>query len=246
MQTIDQYSSSQSSGILIQGPPGSGKTTLACQFPAPYVLDCDLNLKGTIKYLKANKLPLPVGFDTIDFDDKGKEVPIAQAYARVAKCLKEAINCPEIKTIIVDGTTRLSDYILADIMRVQNITQMRIQDWGSYLATWKKFITEMRSACFKAGKTFVLIAHERPEKDDVDGVIKYFINLPGQIAPLLGGMMSDVWRCEVEERAGKHAWKVRTLPSVRADLKNSMGLPASFNATVEELTKLLKEQEVTK
>lgn len=241
MQPITDYTPQLSAGILIQGPPGSGKTTLACQFPEPYVLDCDLNLTGTIKWLRKNNLPLPVGFDTIDYDEKGKEVKLPFAYLRVSSCLKAVINLTTVKTIIIDGTTRMSDYIIAEVMKQQSITAMRIQDWGAYLYIWKTFINEMRSACYKTGKTLIIIAHEKVEKDDVSGMFRYSINLPGQFAGLIGGMMSDVWRCEVEERAGKHTWKVRTLPSARVDLKNSMGLPASFDATWTEIAKALKD-----
>jgi len=231
MQPITSYQPNLSVAVLIQGPPGSGKTTLACQFPRPYVLDCDLNMSGMIRYCKANNLQLPVGYDTVDIDEEGKPVGIivagqcedkGQRYARLAAKLSAAAADPNIDTLIIDSVTKVSDYIIAEVMRQGQVSEMRIQDWGKYLYVWKTLITRVR----QTRKISVWIGHERPDKDELDGIMRYFLNLPGQIASIFGGMVSDVWHTEVEEKLGKHSWLVRTLPNTRhSGLKHSIDLP---------------------
>jgi enoyl-CoA hydratase/carnithine racemase len=38
--------------VYLGGPRQSGKTTLACNFPAPYFIDIDVNLAGPLRFRK--------------------------------------------------------------------------------------------------------------------------------------------------------------------------------------------------
>ena len=50
--------------FLLIGPPGAGKTTVSLQLPKPFILDCDDNINGPIRYLKtAGKLGTDWFFD---------------------------------------------------------------------------------------------------------------------------------------------------------------------------------------
>lgn len=235
MQPIETYNPNQSTSIILQGPPGAGKTTLACQFPHPYVFDADLNLGGTLRWLREQKLNLPVGYDQGDVDENGKEVPPTNRWLRMNTCLKTVFADPTVETVILDSCTKISDYIIAEIKRQYGVQQITIQQWGIYLEMWKLLISQVRAQ----RKLSIFICHERPEKDDVDGIIKYFLALPGQIGNIFGGLVSDVWRCEVQESQGKHTWQVVTLPNIRVQLKNSLGLPAKFSADQKTLIEYL-------
>ncbi len=225
MQPITKYATSEAYlRLLLQGSPGSGKTTLGCQFPGAYVADCDLNLAGPLRFLQQTGRTLPVGYDTIDRDENGKEVPLNGRYIRLMQCLTSAANDPAVQTLVVDSATKVSDYIMADVLREQNKSEMSIQLWGFYLRKWMGFISQLSVL----RKNFVLIAHERVEKDEVDQSLKYFIMLPGQIGNIIGSLFTDVWRCEVAENMGKYSWLIRTMPSYRFILKNSLGLPPTF------------------
>ena len=57
MKNSSDYKPNLSFGLFLMGPPKAGKTTLALQFPNPYVADCDNNLSGPDEYLKANTMP---------------------------------------------------------------------------------------------------------------------------------------------------------------------------------------------
>lgn len=241
MQPITSYAASDAFlRLLLQGPPGSGKTATACRFPGAYIADCDLNLGGPLRFLRDKSLPLPVGYDTIDRDETGKEVPMNMRYERLISCLQKAASEPSVQTIVVDSATKLSDYIIAHTLRQQNKLAMEIQSWGFYLDHWKKFVGAMTVI----RKNFVLICHERVEKDEVDGSLKYFLNIPGQFGNMAGSLFTDVWRCEVEEKPGippTYAFRVKTMPSYRYNLKNSLGLPPVFEFDWKLIEDKLKE-----
>lgn len=240
MQTINSYATNDAFvRVLLQGSPGAGKTTHACQFPGVYVADCDLNLAGPLRWLTTNNKTLPVGYDTIDRDELGKEVDPKFRYTRLVKGLQEAVLNPDVKTIVVDSATKLSDYMIAEVLRQQNAQAMTIQHWGFYLAMWKQFI----SALSVAKKHFVLVAHERVEKDEVDQSLKYFVMIPGQMGNIIGSLFTDVWRAEVSEKPGTpptYLFNVRTMPSYRFNLKNSLGLPPVFPFSWETIAEKLK------
>lgn len=224
MQRIEQYEKEAYLRLLIQGPPGSGKSTLACHFPGAYIADCDINLAGPFRWLKANNGTMPVGYDIIDRDETGKEVNPADRYIRLAACLTAAAKDPAVQTIVIDSATKLSDYMLAEVLRQQNKKDMSIQMWGFYLALWKQFISQISAQ----RKHFVLICHERVEKDEIDQSLKYFVLIPGQMGNIIGSLFSDVWRCEVSGGQGinpTYNWNIRTMPDHRFALKNSLGLP---------------------
>ena len=109
---------------------------------------------------------------------------------------------------------------------------MRIQDWMSYQNLMKKLITYLRSS----GKYVVFVAHEGVEKDELDGVLKYFVSLPSKLRDTIGGMFTDVWRAEYQPGAGgkEGTYTIRALSSARMSLGNSLGLPPSFPMDYEK------------
>ncbi len=228
MQPIETYSTTEEFlRCIIQAPPGSGKTTLACQFPNAYIVDCDLNIGGALRWLKKNNRQLPVGYDTIDRDEKGDTVPENLRYQRMAKCLAAAAADEKVGSIVIDSATKVSDYIIAEILRQQNKPKMDIQMWGFYFTMWKHLISQVTSV----RKNFVLICHEKVEKDEVDQSLKYFLMIPGQFGQIAGSLFTDVWHCEVQSSGGiapTYKWLVRTMPDFRYQLKNSLGLPPTF------------------
>jgi hypothetical protein len=228
MQPISSYETNEGFlRVLLQGPPGGGKTTTACQLPRPWIADCDLNLAGPLRYLRSQNLTLPVGYDTIDRDEKGVEVHKQLRFTRLAKVTEDAAKNPDIDTMVFDSGTKISDYIMDHVLKQQGKTQMEMQSWGFYLAFWKQFIGSISTA----KKHIVFIVHEKVEKDEIDQALKYFINLPGQIKDVIGALFTDVWRAEASEKPGMPPtteYLIRTSPNYRFALKNSLQLPSLF------------------
>lgn len=241
MQDASQEDLSETGTYLFQGPPGSGKTTLALQFPKPYLLSLDGNWRGPARWLRKNGYPADFKFDVplnVKVGDKVlMESEEKKHYGLITKAVDLAVKEPQVETVIIDNWTNLAAAILAEVRRQNNRTRenFRIQDWGDFIYICTNFV----NWCKQQGKTTIFIAHEKPEKDDVDGIIKYFLQIPSQFSNQIGGMMSDVWRCEVEEKLGEHEFVVRTMPNTRLQLKNSLGLPPKFTMKWSEVAKAL-------
>lgn len=241
MQPITVYSTTTDFlRVILQGPPGAGKSCLASQFPKPYFVDIDVNLGGTLRWCRINNKQLPVGFDTIDRDETGAMVPMAARYARLDRLLQEAQANPAIETIVLDSATNLADVLVAETLRKQGKSVMSKQEWGFFFSYGKALMGTLSSM----RKHIVLTAHEKVNKNEA-GAVVYPIKLawPGQLGQIIGAFFTDVWRCEVETKpsglATEYSWIVRTMPDYQYELKNSLGLPPKFkfdwNLVVERL-----------
>ncbi len=228
---------------MLVGNAGSGKSTLAARFPSPCFLSLDKNLRGPAAVMLSEGKTDISYEDAFDVDDQGKPVPEAMRYQRFCSILTKVLADPSVKTVVIDNTTILSDYIIAEVLRQNGRKAMEMRDWGAYLGAWKFIVAQLR----QCGKNVIIITHERVEKDDMDGQLKYFLAIPGQSADILPTLVTDVWRCEVEEKlvgtTRKHIRNVRVVQSARhAHLKSSTpSLPAVFEATTPQITAIMNQ-----
>lgn len=234
MQNTANTTLEQSFGLLLVGPPKSGKTSFALQFPKPYIADCDNNISGPFGYLKRQNKDPKFFYDVIDLDANGNHVDPSKKWTRLTECLKVAAASPEVQTIIVDSLSKVSDFLVDHILASERISQMRIQDWLSYQNMMKRLIVFLRSL---KGKYIIFCAHETVEKDELDGTLKYFVALPSSLKNNLGGFFTDVWRAEYQPGAGgkEGQYMIRAVASARMSLGNSLGLPPSFPMDIKHL-----------
>lgn len=230
MKPITEYAKQEKLRLLLQGPPGAGKTVVACQFPRPYIVDLDRNLAGPIRTLKRLGLPLPVGYDNVDVDDTGKTIPENLRYERLTALLKAADASDEIDTIVIDSATNLSTLLVSETLRKQNKPTMSKQEWGFFFNYGKQLMEKLTNS----RKHIVLTGHEKINKTE-DGAVVYPVQLawPGQLGTILGAFFTDVWRCEVKETpAGMdksiYKWLIRTTPNAQYSLKNGFGFDSIF------------------
>jgi len=248
MKSSSDFTISLPNSILILGRPGSGKTTLALQFPKPFILDCDQNMKGPVRYL-ANKLgSLPwFKYDTPLTDKTGAPVPRGTRMDRVQELLNEALTDPEVETIEIDSLTTLIDFIFDKIRATATGSNppkfgdgkktqddpIRIQDWGTFASILKQLIFGLKAS----GKRIVFIGHISHDKDEVTKMILNFIACPGQVGDIISGLFEEVWQTEVKatgaETSLKADYKVRTVGDARSEalgLKSAGGIGAYISA----------------
>lgn len=221
----------KSVAILIVGDPGARKTTLALHAPSPYIFDMDHNLAAPARVVNR-----PYFYDQAAVDDEGKEVPMVQRYARMNACLQAAVASPDIKTIVLDSFTTLSDILIAEIRRqepkIADPTEpLRIQDWGKFAYLFKEIVMRLRHS----GKMLICISHQKIEKDEATKAYKTFLNIPGNNANYISGLFTDVWHPYPHitgfEGAQVHKWMVRCLPISDNDHR---GIKSSFGFKVTE------------
>lgn len=235
MQPITSYAASNDFlRLLLQGPPGSGKSDLCMQLPGVYFVDFDVNLGGPLRRLseKNGGAPPPniIGYDTVDrVTETGVAVPVTDRYIRLEKLLLDAQANPQVQTIVLDSATMMVDVLVAETLRKQNKSMMDKQMWGFFF-TYSKYLM---STLTSMRKHIVVTAHEKINKNP-DGSVAYPIKVawPGQFGQIIGAFFTNVWRTEVAEGfvngRTAHTFKVRTMPSFNFELKNTLGLPPEF------------------
>ena len=241
-------------GLLLVGPPLSGKTTVAMQFPSPYIISTDHKIKNAVQRIPPGQ---PWWFDYVDVDDKGQPVAPEKQWTRATDLLKAGCVNPVVKTVIWDNLSDLSTMLQAHIiasatggkqLTVSGEKVMEMSQWQPFKLLMQRSIALARSS----GKMFVVCCHEAIEKDEVTGTLTYRPLIPGQLRDQLGGFFTDVWRCEVEANPGRPPkYYVRTAPMPRMALGNSVnGLPQEFVFSWETFNALMsgsfREQDIQK
>lgn len=224
--------------LLLQGEPGSGKTTLACGLPGAVVIDIDGNLAGPVRYRQENKLPVPIGYYRLDRDADDK--PLIEGHQQFARLDQVLIACqkdPACGTIVLDSATTLADIMFAQTQKSNPGLKDGRQVFSFFLQDCKRLmalLTRMR-------KNIVLNAHERIEFDEMtktldangvpkSGIKQYRVVWPGQFGDYIGAFFTNVWRTEIESSgfgaAAKYRRVVRTIQDTQhPGLKNDYSLP---------------------
>lgn len=257
MKTIDaSYTPSLPSSLLLIGGPGTGKSTLAMQFPKPFFLDCDNNLDGPIRHLQQTKqLPPQVYFDTPRKNEKGEDLHRGDMYERASVLLKEACESPDVETVVIDSLTTLSQIILDFVRKTQKRgfgdgiktadPVLQIQDWGIFLAQIQQLILWLKSS----NKIIIFIAHYAVEKDELTQSLNKMLNVPGRIQTQLSGYFQEAWECFVEVKGvgptAKAERMIRTVPTPKEamlGLKTSVGLAPTEPINMANFIKKFKPQ----
>jgi hypothetical protein len=208
--------------LLLQGQPGSAKTTTACHFPKAYFIDIDVNLGGPLRFCKSHNLPMPIGYDRVDVDEKGVLVPTPQRWNRIEKLVKDCP--PEVETIIFDSATGLTDILMAHVKMMNPSLKDGRQIYMFYLEAGKQFLTKFTLL----RKHVVLTAHEKIDKDEMTGITQYRVAWPGQLGDYVGAYFTNVWRTEVQREGipPKYKYVIRTMQDTQNyGLKNDLELP---------------------
>lgn len=234
MNTSDTYKISSNLAILLCGQPKSGKTCIAAAFPSPYFLEVDNNLDSAARVLAGKKF----WYDVPTLNVKGPEL----VWKESLKCLQEAKANPDIKTIVIDSISLLSEFmcawIISEHVRMgetdkngKKIDTMTIPDYGRLLTMFRTLIFDLRSS----GKYVVVTSHFQTVQDELTKIVHTALAVPGQSKDSLGGMFTDVWG--VYKTAIPGSSKVSfTLKTIPTEGYNAIGtsirtMPASLDFT---------------
>lgn len=228
MQPITEYNTKEEFvRLLLQGPPGSAKTTTACQFPKSYIIDVDVNLGGPLRFCKNHNLVIPVGYDRLDVDENGVTVPAAARYLRLEQLIAKASVDSAIDTVVLDSATGLAPVVMDEVKRQQPSLKDGRQVYQFFLLATRDFIAKITLM----KKNFILIAHEKIEQDAMTQITQYRVAWPGQLGDYIGAFFTNVWRCEVEREGlpPKYRYVIRAMQDTQHHgLKNDLELPPVF------------------
>ena len=237
---------------VLWGPPKVGKTVLASQFPSPFFIDLDDGLKS-VKSLRA-LWGLEFDFDVIQIDEGptededfisicGKAFAKQSAWLKVKKLVGElARRMPTDSTLILDNTSRASEFLLDFIRAKTGREQLQIQDWGVFLNEMLSMILSLKSKGAKCN--VVLIGHEYTTKDEVTGEFVRQLLVPGQSKDRIPSMVNEFLRLETRVSGTRNKPKVvrflRSVPDSRTATGSQALLPDMENPTYEKMKPYLE------
>lgn len=234
MKTLDEtYDTSRDFALLLAGAPGTGKTTLALQlFPDPYIFDADNNLGGPIRVLKEKHIDKKIFYEKGNFDDDGNEVPQEKRYDRMLQLVMTALAQPEVKSIIIDSLTMVSEYLVAKLTNGGK-QKMEFEHWRLYGIYLSDLVQKLRLA----QKPVCITCHISCDKDEADKTFYETLAISGRMKDILSGYFSDTWLTTVEATGfgekRKSTFVIKTMPQKDTDrrgLKSSMGFKSSTMA----------------
>jgi len=238
------YKPQEGFSLLLVGPPFSGKTSVAMQFPDPWIASTDRKIGNAIARIPKNKTWF---YDYPELDPTGKPLLDHLKWARLIDLTKKAAVDPAVKTIVWDHMSDISDWLQAHIMATDGsgktlagIKVMSIALWQPFKLMMARALTLIKGA----GKPFIVVAHDIVDKNDITGEVTCRPYIGGRLKDTLGGYFSDAWRCEVEPgfREKPAKYKVRTQPTAQQKvLGSSFGLPAEFEFSWDVLAKALEQ-----
>ena len=215
--------------ILLIGPPGGGKTTLALQFPSVCVIDIDSFLDGPSRFIRTKDAKLAFSYDPVLKDDEGNVLGLEKGYDRLIEKTDLLIKDKTFKTIIFDSLTMLDEIIAAKIMHDQKRNTLEFRDYDTLRSCLLRVLV---SKTRHLNRTVIYIVHEKDkEETDPRNVMNKIVTaheptVRGSVGKALGGFFSDVWRCSSSSLGNTVEYRVDVNKTSKdTDLKNSVGFP---------------------
>lgn len=257
MTSIENYKSATKTSLLLVGRPGEGKTTLALMLRNIYVVNIDNNIDGPIKFLLSKGYKPTLKFDTPNIDDKGVVVPREHRWRAMTAKINAAVDSwKEMETIFIDSLTGLVEYGIDEIKRQQGVTMLdplketnekkkeglfERQHWGTLAILLNHFFIGLRAS----GKNLVVSGHVNAEKDELEGYLREFINVPGKSRDDIARSFTECWRISKIAEGNPPVTKVyaetvaTTTRTQTIGLKSALQLPAKWLVELDKIPQLL-------
>jgi len=165
--------------IALMGPPGSGKTTMACLTSPPpvHVVDIDRKIRsmaslrrvvenGSLTYREVGETlsedAMARRLDALVKDEKSARPPKGWTnFANYVGSLESDEQAKKAKTLVIDSYTQLALHMRAHIQYLRGKSKFAWDDWSTWKAMWTEVTTILVDYALSNDKHLVVILHER-------------------------------------------------------------------------------------
>lgn len=232
--------SKQYISLLLKGMSGTGKTTIAAQFPKPVLINFDKNTACLNRLSKESLDDLRL-VDPFK-DAAGKIVPNIKIWNNFTNQLSKIVEDNSVKTIIIDSLTLLAAALESSILGSDDPSkQFKIQDWGTF-GRYLQWLGENLIQAQGRDKHIIVIAHEQALVDDDSGrTTGYSLAIGGKMKNSFEMYFSDVWKTFIETKVGRPSeYKVTGKPTNMFTAKCSLDLPDTWKFS-EQKDSIIKQ-----
>jgi hypothetical protein len=165
--------------IALMGPPGSGKTTMAClTAPGPiHVVDIDRKIRsmsglqksiadGNLTYREIGETltedSMARRLDALVKDEKQTRPPRGWSnFANYCAELEKDADAKSCRTLVIDSYTQLAMHMKAHIQFLRGKSKFVWDDWSTWKSMWTEVTTILVDYALANDKHLVVILHER-------------------------------------------------------------------------------------
>lgn len=211
---------------LSYGDPGTGKTTFACTFPRPIIVNTDDGSKA----VEHKHVPVI----NVAGDPRDRTFDLIIKLFQQAKKREDMFSLDDApRTIVVDGYTTLTQTLKNRIMKESGKDPIRdradFDVWGMLLQQLTAITEESR----KLPQNVVFTCWTTTEKDDLTGEILGLPNIQGSFRRLVTGHFDEVYYHEVKTSGESATYRLHTRPYRRWTAKSRMQLPEKLPPIVD-------------
>lgn len=220
---------------MFWGPPGVGKTVLACRAPNAVLVEIDPNGSLSLNnHPEIAKDILVIGSD---------KIPKFDNINSLCKEVRRG-GMPERETFILDTTNYLETLRLREIVKADAASNSRfegnkpeIQHYGEANADMKEFFINW---C-ELERNVIFVCHDLDEQDDIDKSwvtrINHTPKLADSVLTLMDAMFYITANYPITGK-GEPTREIRSMPTKRIRAKTRLGVPSTFPA--DDVWKLVK------